>query len=194
MGRIDWERAKIYAHALRNPKPRHSPKRRRPRRSLESKVMLQAVAKYLRTLGSVAKANNGFEVLAAKISAVRPQLATPGAGARAICRAFWQEAIDRRVVQLERVTKTATDTFFLSRPWRELRYRVLKARGRRCECCGRTPADGVAMHVDHIKPRSLRPDLALVESNLQILCADCNTGKSNYDEIDWRTTPTVGTH
>lgn len=43
------------------------------------------------------------------------------------------------------------------------------------------------IHVDHIKPRSKFPELSLVQSNLQILCADCNLGKSNKDQTDWRT-------
>lgn len=53
-------------------------------------------------------------------------------------------------------------------------------------CCGANPSDGVKMHVDHIKPRSKFPELALVLDNLQILCEDCNLGKSNKDETDWR--------
>ena len=63
---------------------------------------------------------------------------------------------------------------------------VLKSRGARCECCGATPADGVRMHVDHIKPRRKYPELALTESNLQVLCEECNHGKGNWDETDWR--------
>ena len=42
------------------------------------------------------------------------------------------------------------------------------------------------MHVDHIKPRSTHPHLSLDESNLQVLCDDCNVGKSNRYEDDWR--------
>jgi hypothetical protein len=42
------------------------------------------------------------------------------------------------------------------------------------------------LHVDHIKSRSKHPDLALEITNLQVLCADCNIGKSNTDETDWR--------
>ena len=42
------------------------------------------------------------------------------------------------------------------------------------------------MNVDHIKPRRLYPGLALEKSNLQVLCADCNHGKGNWDQTDWR--------
>ncbi len=76
--------------------------------------------------------------------------------------------------------------FYNSPEWRSVRYLALKRDGRRCACCGATPDDGLMMHVDHIKPRSKYPELELALSNLQILCADCNLGKSNTDEIDWR--------
>jgi 5-methylcytosine-specific restriction endonuclease McrA len=75
--------------------------------------------------------------------------------------------------------------FYKSPAWRSLRYEVLKERGRRCECCGCTPSDGREVHVDHIEPRSKNPARELDKSNLQILCADCNLGKSNTDSIAW---------
>lgn len=78
------------------------------------------------------------------------------------------------------------DNFYESRAWRELRYKVLKRDGRRCACCGATPLDGVSVHVDHIKPRSKFPQLQLDASNLQVLCSDCNIGKSNKDATNWR--------
>jgi 5-methylcytosine-specific restriction endonuclease McrA len=80
----------------------------------------------------------------------------------------------------------ASDAFLESYAWRRLRMVVLKKRGRRCECCGATPAHGARMNVDHIKPRKLFPELALVEDNLQVLCDDCNHGKGNWDQTDWR--------
>ena len=63
---------------------------------------------------------------------------------------------------------------------------ALKKYGARCMCCGATPAGGAVMNVDHIKPRKLFPDLALDINNLQILCHDCNHGKGNWDQTDWR--------
>jgi len=69
--------------------------------------------------------------------------------------------------------------FFASKEWRELRYRVLSSQGRVCTLCGATKESGAMLHVDHIKPRSKFPDLWLEESNLQVLCEDCNLGKSN---------------
>ncbi|WP_374759367.1 HNH endonuclease [Dyadobacter fanqingshengii] len=49
-------------------------------------------------------------------------------------------------------------------------------------CCGKF----VELHVDHIKPRSNYPRLALKLTNLQILCKACNLGKSNLYKDDWR--------
>lgn len=77
--------------------------------------------------------------------------------------------------------------FLMSYEWRRLRMVVLKKRGRRCECCGAIPTDGVTvLNVDHIKPRKLFPNLALDEDNLQVLCGACNHGKGNWDQTDWR--------
>lgn len=81
------------------------------------------------------------------------------------------------------------DAFLLSYEWRALRMRVLKRFGARCQCCGATAKDGVRIHVDHIKPRRLFPELALVEANLQVLCEVCNHGKGNWDQTDWRAAP-----
>jgi len=78
------------------------------------------------------------------------------------------------------------DGFLRSYKWRVLRMKVLEARGARCECCGATPADGVKMNVDHIKPRLRHPELALEFSNLQVLCDACNHGKGNWSQRDWR--------
>lgn len=76
--------------------------------------------------------------------------------------------------------------FLKSYEWRSLRMKVLKKYGRKCACCGATPDNGVVMHVDHIKPRRKYPELALTEDNLQVLCEECNHGKGNWDETDWR--------
>jgi hypothetical protein len=80
----------------------------------------------------------------------------------------------------------ASDAFLESYEWRRIRMHVLKLQGARCQCCGSTPADGVKMHVDHIKPRKLYPSLALDINNLQVLCEVCNHGKGNWDMTDWR--------
>lgn len=84
------------------------------------------------------------------------------------------------------VEYTKTDHFLTSYEWRKLRMEALKKYGPKCMCCGATPATGAVMNVDHIKPRKLFPELALELSNLQILCHECNHGKGNWDQSDWR--------
>ena len=76
--------------------------------------------------------------------------------------------------------------FYASREWRELRYLALRNTCGRCQCCGATSKDGVRIHVDHIKPRSMFPELSLCLNNLQVLCEDCNIGKGCWDITDWR--------
>ena len=79
--------------------------------------------------------------------------------------------------------------FYLSREWRSVRYAVLEKFKGACLLCGRTYRDhGVVIHVDHIKPKSKYPELALDANNLQLLCEDCNLGKSNKYETDYRPT------
>lgn len=87
---------------------------------------------------------------------------------------------------MPRPTRNASDFFFFSDQWIRLRYRVLSRRGNMCECCGHSWSVGNPLQVDHIKPRSKYPHLALEESNPQVLCRECNLGKSNVDETDWR--------
>jgi hypothetical protein len=54
-----------------------------------------------------------------------------------------------------------------------------------CCSCGRSPKEqGIALEVDHIKPRSKGGTDDL--SNLQTLCKKCNVGKSNRDNTDLR--------
>lgn len=81
------------------------------------------------------------------------------------------------------------DFFLLSDQWIHLRYRTLVKRGNVCECCGHSWSVGNPIQVDHIIPRSERPDLALNASNLQVLCRICNGGKGKWDKTDWRRTP-----
>lgn len=73
-----------------------------------------------------------------------------------------------------------------SKMTKKLRLQVLERDNFTCQFCGRSPQkDGVSLEVDHIIPvsRGGRTEL----SNLQTLCHDCNSGKSdrfvfcNYD-------------
>lgn len=84
------------------------------------------------------------------------------------------------------VNQVSSDEFLLGYEWRKLRMEALKRDGAKCVCCGATSKDGVRLHVDHIKPRKKYPELALSLVNLQVLCEECNHGKGNWDETDWK--------
>lgn len=83
--------------------------------------------------------------------------------------------------------KTEYQLFYESREWKELRYSVIsrhvRERGRICLLCSAT---NVQLHVDHIIPRSKDRSRELDETNLQVLCRDCNLGKGNHDSTDFR--------
>lgn len=58
-----------------------------------------------------------------------------------------------------------------------LRFKVLERDKGKCKLCGRSPKEGIKLHVDHIDPFS-KGGLTILE-NLQTLCDECNIGKSN---------------
>ena len=81
------------------------------------------------------------------------------------------------------------DVFYRSHRWRRARTDALEGNRERygaltCECC--LTAGHGQWHVDHIRPRSSHPELALDPANLQVLCADCNLGKGLRYATDWR--------
>lgn len=117
----------------------------------------------------------------------------PGAPARDIDGGLARALRDvlgqkRRLKKRERAItgKRVPNAFYDSERWRRLRFDVLKRDGARCVLCGRSAVHGVVLQVDHIQPRSLRPDLEWDPDNLQVLCQDCNLGKSNRDSTDFR--------
>ena len=76
--------------------------------------------------------------------------------------------------------------FYSSPAWLKLRYKTLIRYDSTCMACKRPKSQTGSLHVDHIKPRSKYPHLALDPENLQILCMECNIGKSNRFEHDHR--------
>ena len=90
---------------------------------------------------------------------------------------------DRQRRRIEK--KKMSQSFYESNAWRALRYTALRKFKFTCLACGRRPPQ-VILHVDHIKPRSLHPELELDFNNLQVLCEDCNLGKSNRSQDDLR--------
>jgi hypothetical protein len=83
----------------------------------------------------------------------------------------------------------SAEAFYRSQRWRRARIDALEANRERygsltCECC--LAGSTSQWHVDHIRPRSSHPELALEPANLQVLCADCNLGKGIRYATDWR--------
>jgi hypothetical protein len=71
---------------------------------------------------------------------------------------------------------------FYDRPeWKRMRERVITTHGTFCRHCNREPDNPSDIHIDHIKPRSIYPELSFSFGNLQPLCADCNLGKGATD-------------
>ena len=73
--------------------------------------------------------------------------------------------------------------FYVSFQWRQARYTILKKSAGCCMLCNR---NDLPLHVDHIKPLRKYWHLRLNLDNLQVLCEECNHGKGNWDESDWR--------
>ncbi len=73
--------------------------------------------------------------------------------------------------------------FYQTEKWLTLKKKVLRTYGCYCMKCF---VKRTEIHVDHIRPRSKRPDLELNFNNLQCLCRKCNYEKMNYNEIDYR--------
>jgi len=82
----------------------------------------------------------------------------------------------------DEICKRQDTAFYSTHEWKSLRRRVLVAYHNSCMKCG----DTGNLHVDHIKPRSLYPELELSFNNMQVLCRICNIVKSNRNEIDYR--------
>ncbi len=62
----------------------------------------------------------------------------------------------------------------------EQKRAILQRDGYRCVICGKGLADGVELHVDHIKPRHLGGRSEV--ENGQTLCAQCNFRKKIYKQ------------
>lgn len=103
-----------------------------------------------------------------------------------IKKTIGEASVKRNTAKKYHCDGVASDEFLNSYEWRKLRLTALKMHGRKCQCCGASPQTGAVMNVDHIKPRRFYPELALDINNLQVLCHECNHGKGNWDETDWR--------
>lgn len=80
------------------------------------------------------------------------------------------------------------EAFYASFQWRQIRYTILKKAAGCCMLCNRSD---LVLHVDRIKPLRKYWSLRLDPDNLQVLCEECNHGKGNWDQTDWRPKPKV---
>lgn len=76
--------------------------------------------------------------------------------------------------------------FYQSRRWTQLSYAAKVEYGKRCQCCGATPEDGVKIVSDHIAPIRFNWDKRFDLKNIQVLCEPCNLGKGSSDKTDHR--------
>ncbi len=107
----------------------------------------------------------------------KPQFTSPQKGVAILAQ---RHKAKRKGASKANMYALANDPAFLnSFEWRQARFATLQRYGRKCQCCGATPATGAVMHVDHIKSRKRYPELSLNLENLQVLCDACNHGKSN---------------
>ena len=88
------------------------------------------------------------------------------------------------------------DSFYWSKPWKDLRLKVLRRDRYICvdctqKCLGKKK-NGFTPHVDHIEPRLKRPDLALDITNLQTLCSKCHSKKTNWIDSPTHNRPAIG--
>jgi len=65
---------------------------------------------------------------------------------------------------------------------RDIRAALSEETSKRCAYCDSTMAAVTAAQVEHILPRSSRPDLVVVWMNLTLACPRCNRFKSDYYE------------
>ena len=76
--------------------------------------------------------------------------------------------------------------FYDSPDWQSIRSKIVKRYGNKCLSCGKKGSANTKIHVDHVFPRSLYPDLELNIFNCQTLCERCNKTKMNKNCNDYR--------
>lgn len=67
-----------------------------------------------------------------------------------------------------------------NKKWKEIRLKVIARDGNQCKICGEH-VSGHYLHVDHIKPKSIYPELIYDMDNLQVLCKSCNFKKGTKE-------------
>lgn len=147
---------------------------------------MEAAARLLGTPTSFKKKNSFLKKRGVDlVRAIRAANENPNAQAACI------EAYIRAVPPIVRTrdeapSETEIKAFYESWEWKRLSYQAKIKQGRRCQCCGSSPAEGAVIHTDHVKPIRRYWSERLNPRNLQILCGDCNMGKGSWDETDFR--------
>ena len=95
--------------------------------------------------------------------------------------------IRARIVELAEERKDRIDEarqFYSSPEWLKIRKQVIEEEGRICARCGNEIKNDEDVTVDHKKPRSKYPSLALKRDNLRVLCRVCNSRKGAGEWIE----------
>lgn len=93
---------------------------------------------------------------------------------------YLEELATRRTIRHKR--RSIWAAFAASDEWKSVRKKAIELYGAKCMRCG----SAEHINVDHIKPKSKYPELALDLGNLQILCWPCNKAKSAVGITDYR--------
>jgi 5-methylcytosine-specific restriction endonuclease McrA len=88
----------------------------------------------------------------------------------------FQELAKERQTLIEEQRK-----FYSSPEWINIRARVIREEGDVCSECNKIIHKKEDVTVDHIRPRSRYPELALNRDNLHVLCRKCNSSKGSND-------------
>jgi 5-methylcytosine-specific restriction endonuclease McrA len=70
-----------------------------------------------------------------------------------------------------------SDNFYKTEAWKKARVECLRLHNWSCKVCGKSLRGFKKSRVDHKIPYKKRPDLGLVQSNLQALCPSCDNKK-----------------
>lgn len=95
---------------------------------------------------------------------------------------YFLNDMENHIEQVQReLERKATKEYQRQKMTLSLRYDVMKRDKFHCVLCGRSEADGVTLHVDHIMPvaKGGKTEMA----NLRTLCNECNMGKSDKYDI-----------
>lgn len=93
--------------------------------------------------------------------------------------------VKANIATLEAYLWAAGPDFLKSVRWQRVRMDALEKSNGCCDCCGHRASADAPLNVDHVVPRVFAPWRALDLTNLQVLCAACNSGKGNRYTTNW---------